>query len=111
MLLEVVKDDVVRGVVGLANLLQDHAALALQFLRFESGVGEDVADDVGGECRILLQHLHVIGGLFPRRVGVDVAADRLDLLGDLHRGSAFGAFEGHVLEEVRDAVLQLLLVA
>ena len=111
MLLEVVEDDVVRRVVRLADLLQDHAPLALQFLGLEGGVGQDVADDVGGERGVLLQHLHVIGGLLARGVGVDVAADRLDLLGDLRRGAALGALERHVLEEVRDAVLRLLLVA
>ena len=111
MLLEVVEDDVVRRVVGLADLLQDHAALALKFLRFKRGVGQDVADDVGGERRVFLQHLHVIGGLFARRVGVDVAADRLDLLGDLHRRPTFGALERHVFEEMRDAVLRLQFVA
>jgi hypothetical protein len=40
-----------------------------------------------------------------------VAADRLDLLGDLGRRAAFGAFERHVLQEVRDAVLRFLLVS
>ena len=85
VLLEVVEDDVVRRVVRLADLLQDHAALALQLLGLEGGVGQDVADDVGGERGVLLQHLHVVGGLLARGVGVDVAADRLDLLGDLRR--------------------------
>ena len=35
------------------------------------------------ERGVLLQHLDVVGGLLARGVGVDVAADRLDLLGDL----------------------------
>ena len=41
-----VEDDVVRRVVRLADLLQDDAALALQFLRLERRMGQDVADDV-----------------------------------------------------------------
>ena len=73
--------------------------------------GQDVGDDVEGERGVLLQHLRVVGGLLARGVGVDVAADRLDLLGDLRGGAAFGALEGHVLEEMRDAVLGLRLVA
>ncbi len=48
MLLEVVEDDVVRRVVRLADLLKDHAALALQLLGFEGGMREDVTDDVRG---------------------------------------------------------------
>ena len=47
--LEMVEDDVVRRVVGLADLLQDDAALALQLLRLEAAMGQDVADDVGAE--------------------------------------------------------------
>ena len=58
-----VEDDVVRRVVRLADLLQDHPPFALHLLRLEGGVGQDVADDVGGERGILLQHLHVVGGL------------------------------------------------
>jgi hypothetical protein len=77
-----VEDDVVGRVVGLADFLQDDAALALQLLRLEGRMGQDVADDVGAERGVLLQHLDVVGGLLARGVGVDVAADRLDLLGD-----------------------------
>ncbi len=36
--LEMVEDDVVRRVLRLADLLQDHAALALQLVRIEGGV-------------------------------------------------------------------------
>ncbi len=86
-LLEMVEDDVVRRVVGLADLLQDDAALALDLLGGEGAVGQDVADDVGPERQVLLQQLDVVGGLLARGVGVDVAADILDLLGDLRRRS------------------------
>ena len=70
-----VEDDVVGRVVGLANLLQDDAALALQFLRLEAGVGQDVADDIDAQRSIFLQQLDVVGGLLARGVGVNVAAD------------------------------------
>ena len=33
-----------------------------------------------------------------------MAADRLDLLGDGERRAPLGALEGHVLEQMRDAV-------
>ncbi len=110
-LLEMVEDDVVRRVVRLADLLQDHPALALQLLGLEGRVGQDVADDVGGERRVLLQHLDVVGGLLARGVGVDMPAHRLDLLGDLGGAAPLGALEGHVFEEMRDAVLLRQLVA
>ena len=37
---------------------------------------------------VLLQHLGVIGGLLARGIGVEVAADRLDLLGDVAGAAA-----------------------
>ncbi len=110
-LLEPVEDDVIRRVVGLADLLQDHAALALQLLRLEGGVGQDVADDVGGQRGVFFQDLGVVGGLLAGGVGVEMAADGFDLFGDLGGRAAFGTFEGHVLEEMRDPVLRLGLVA
>ena len=103
--LEVVEDDVVGRVVGLPDLLQDHAALALHLLRREGGMGEDVAQDVGGERQVVLQHLGVVGGVLPRRVGVEVAADILDLPRDGGGVALLGALEGHVLQDVGDAVL------
>ena len=85
--LEMVEDDVVGRVVGLADLLQDDGALALQFLGLEGRVLQDVGEDVERERHVLLQHLGVIGGAFARGVGVEVAADRLDLLGDGKRAA------------------------
>lgn len=109
--LEMVEHDIVRRVVRLADLLQDDAALALEFRRIEGGMAEDVADDVDTEGEILLQQLDVIGGLLARGVGVDVAADILDRLGDGGGTPALGALEGHVFEEMRDAVFRRRLVA
>ena len=43
--------------------------------------------------------------------GIEIAPDRFDLLRDLARGAARRALEGHVLEQVRDAVLVGPLVA
>ena len=83
--LEMVEDDVVRGVVGLADLLQYDGALALHLLGLEGRVLQDVGEDVERQRHILLQHLGVKGGAFARGVGVEVAADRLDLLGDGER--------------------------
>ena len=60
---------------------------------------------------IFLQHLGVIGGVFARGIGIEVAADRLDLLGDGERRAPLGALERHVLEEMGDAVDLRRLVA
>jgi hypothetical protein len=74
-------------------------------------VGEDIAEDIGGERRVLGQHLNVISGLFPRGIGIDLAAHGLDLLGDGGGAAAGGALEGHVFEEMRDPVLGPRFVA
>ncbi len=57
------------------------------------------------ERGIFFQHLDVIRGLLARGVGVDLAAHRLNLLGNLHGAARRRALERHVFEEVRDAVL------
>src|SRR4029079_10488600 len=43
--------------------------------------------------------------------GVEVAADRLDLFHDLARGAFCRALEGHVFQQMRDAVLVRLFIA
>ena len=103
-LLEVVENDVVRGVVGLADLLQHDRAFAGQLVRVEHRVLQNVGDDIESERHVVGQHLGVVGGVLAARVGVQVAADRLDLLGDVERRAPLGALEGHVLEQVGDAV-------
>src|SRR5437764_5423849 len=103
-LLEMVEDDVVRGVVGLADLLQNDRALAFELGRVKARMHQDIGQDVEGERHILLQHLGVISRALARGVGVQVAADRLDLLGDRAGAAPLGALERHVLEEMRDAV-------
>ncbi len=102
--LKVIEDDVVGGVVGLADLLQDNGALALHLLGLEGRVLQDVGKDVERERHILLQHLGVEGGALARGVGVEVAAHRLDLLGDGERAAPLGPFERHMLEKVGDTV-------
>ena len=102
--LEIIEDDVVGRVVGLADLLQDHRALALELLRIEGRVLQNIGEDVEGERQILLEHLGVICRAFARGVGVEVAADGLDLFGDRARAAPLGAFERHMLEKMRGAV-------
>src|SRR5205085_11440910 len=46
----------------------------------------------------------VIGRALARGVGIEMAADRLDLLGDVAGAAPFRALEGHVLEEMRGTV-------
>ena len=108
--LEMVEDDVIRRVVRLADFLEDDAAFALQLLRHEGRMRQDVPEDIGGEGQILLQHLGVEGGILAGGIGVEVPADILDLPRDGSRVPPRRALEGHVFEEVGDTVLRRCLV-
>ena len=81
--LQVIEDDVVGRVARLAQFLQHHLALALQFRPVRrSGLVEDVADDVQRQRHIVFQDAGMEGGLLAAGIGVEYAADRFDLFGD-----------------------------
>ena len=61
--------------------------------------------------RVFGEHMGVIGGVLRARRSVEIAAGRLDLLGDGARAAPPRALEGHVLEKVRKAMLACALVA
>ena len=82
-----IEDDVVGRVARLAQLLQHHLALALQFGLLEGRVCENVGDDVERQRHIGLQHAGMEGGLLAAGIGVEIAADRFDLLGDVARAA------------------------
>ena len=103
-LLELVEDHVVGRVERLADLLQDDAALALQLVGIEHRVAQDVGHHLDAERHVLLQHRGVVGGDLAAGIGVEAAADILDLLGDGACRAGPGALEGHVLQHVRHAV-------
>jgi len=100
-----------RGVLGRADLLDDDVLLADELLGVEGRIGQDVGQDVERQRHVGAQHPGVVGGGLDAGRGVEVAADRLDLLGDLAGGAPRRALERHVLEQMRDAVLVTMLVA
>ena len=102
--LEEIEDHVVGGVLGLVDFLHDHVLLAGQFVGVHDRMLQNVGDDIDGQGQVFLQDLGVIRGVFAGRVGVQVPADGLDLLGDFQGAAAFGPLEGHVLQQVRNAV-------
>ena len=99
-----VEDDVVGRVFRLPQLLEHDGALARQLVLVQQAVLEHVADHVERQRRVFLQDLGVIGGVLARRIGVHMAADRLDLLGDVEGGAGRRALEHHVLDQMGDAV-------
>ncbi len=111
LFLQIIEHEIARIVLRGADLLHDHILLALELGRIERWVAENVGEHVERERHVGFEHARVIGRRFDRGRGVEVAADRLDLLRDLPRGAALRALERHVLEKMRDAVFLLLLVA
>ena len=88
------------------DLAQDDFLLLRHFLRGQRGVQHGVGEQVDGDSGVLRRHVDIVDGAVERRVGVDVAAMRLDGRGDLPAGAAFRALEEHVLEVVREAGAQ-----
>ena len=109
--LQIVEHEIVGRVLGRTDLLHDDVLLALELVRIELRIRQDVGQHVERERHVAFQHAGVVGGGLEARRGVDVAANRLDLLGDLARAAALGALERHVFQEMRDAVLVRPLVA
>ncbi len=102
--LKMIENDVVRRIIGLADFLQDYAAFALDFLLQKRAVGQDVADDIDAQRQIFFQQLDVIGRLLTRRIGVYMATDILDLLGNASRRAAPCTLESHMFEKMGNAV-------
>ena len=110
-LVEMLEHHVVGRILRRADLLHDHALFALQFVRHEGRIGEDVGEHVERQRHVGLHHPGIIGRGLGRGAGVEIAADRLDFLDDLARRAPRGALERHVFEQMRDAVLVRLFVA
>ena len=106
---EEVEDAILGRIERRADLLQDDMLLAFQLRRVEDRVAQDVGEDVEGERHVVLEDPGIVGGGLDAGRGIDLAADRLDLLGDVDGRAGIGTLEGHVLEEMRQAVLAFAL--
>ena len=94
------------------HLLDDHALLALDLVGVELRVAQHVDEHVERDRAVLAGAADVVAGVLLAREGVELAADAVDLVPDVARGgAALGAFEEHVLREVRDPARVRRLVA
>ena len=96
-------DEIVGRVLDHLDLFEDDFLLALDFGRVERRSGDEIREHVHGHRQVLVEHLDVVAGVFLRGERVEVAADRVDLLGDVLGGAGGRALEEHVLHEVGDA--------
>ena len=61
--------------------------------------------------QVFIEHLHVEADAFLGGEGIHVAADRIDLAGNVLGRAMFGSFEDHVLDEMGDAIPLRVFVA
>ena len=64
----------------------------------------EIADDIESHRKILVEHFCVETDLLFGRERIEHSANRIHFARDVLSGTAFGPFEHHVLDEVRDAV-------
>ena len=102
--------EVVGGVLDHLDLFEHHLLLARDLLGLERGAQQQVGEHIDGAGQVLVEHLDIVARVLLGRERVEVAADRVDLLGDVLRRAGRGALEEHVLDEMRDARVRRALV-
>ncbi len=98
-------DIIIRSVFRLRDFLENHGALALDLFGVETGMQENIAQQIDGQGQILVQHFGVVAGVLFGGKGVDNAAHGVHLFGDLRRAATLGALEKQMLDEVGDTIL------
>ena len=86
------------------DLFQNHTALALDVRGGEDRVKHQVGQHIQSDGHVVAQRLDVEADGFLAGKGVQVAADRVHLAGNVLGRARAGALEKHVLDKVRDAV-------
>src|SRR5690554_783444 len=109
--LKQVEDMIIGVIAGRADLLHDDLLFTGQLVLFEQGILQYVRQNVGRKHHVVLEHPGEITGVLDRSRGIEIAAYILDGFGDLQRVARGGALEGHVFEQVGNAVFGLPLAA
>jgi hypothetical protein len=105
---EILGEDFVDEVIGIVfvhfDFFEDHAAFAGDVIGGECGMQDEVGKNFKGNGNVFVKHLDVEADALFGGEGVHVAADGIDLAGDLLGSAMLGAFEDHVLDKMGDAV-------
>eukprot|EP00906_Rhabdomonas_costata_P027859 RCo039560 len=107
---KVVHQNLVNARLDVLLLLQDGATLGLHVGLGAAGVQEDVRQDVHGLRDVLLEALHVVAGVLPRGVGIEVGAHLLHAILDVPPRTLPRTLEVHVLQKVSNTVVLQSLV-
>ena len=108
--LELVIDVLGRIVLVGDDLVEDHAALGLDFPVGEGGLGGELEQQAGGLAQVLLQDRGVEDDLLLGGVGVELAAQPVQVAGDDGSALALGPAEDRMLHEMGDAHAETVLV-
>src|SRR5262249_430974 len=82
----------------------DNLLFVLNVARIEARTEAEVADDVEGDGKVLIENFGVETDLLFGGEGVEHAADGIHFARDGFGGAVLGAFEDHVLDEVSEAI-------
>ena len=104
ILREKLVDQIFGIVLGHADFFEDHSLLARDVFFGEFRFENHVRNNVEGLREMLVEDARVETDHFFRSEGVEHAAEAVDFARDVFRGATAGAFENHVLDEMRDAV-------
>ena len=100
-------EDIGQGVLGVVvahgDFFQDHLAFDIDVAGRDGGVQHHLADQADRQLRLFGENACVVTGVLVRGEGVELAADRIDGVGDGVAGAVFRALEQQVLEVVRRA--------
>jgi hypothetical protein len=104
-------DKVVGIILVHFDLFQDYAAFPGYVFGIEYRVQNEIGENFKSDGNIFILNLDIKANAFLGGERVHIAADGIDLAGDLLGSAVLGAFEDHVLDKVRNAVGLRSLVA
>src|SRR5215831_2558324 len=88
-----VMDEIVRGVLGLRDFLQNYLSLTINLFGCEHRLEENVGEKLGRHLNVFTEYLGVIAGVFLTGESIEDAADCVDFLSYLGGGSPSGSLE------------------
>ncbi len=97
-------DEIVRIILVHLDFFENHATFARDVVRIENRMQHQIAKNLKRDRKMLVEHFHVEADTFLGGECVHVAADGVDLAGDLFRSAVLRSLEQHVLDEMRNAV-------
>ena len=103
-------DEVLRGVLVHRDLLEHDLALGVHLRGLELWLEQHVGHHVQRRLEVGVEDARIDDRVLLGGGGVQLAAQAVEDLGDLHRRVAGRALEQEVLDEMRDALLSAYLV-